>query len=197
MLFFSSLIKSIHEYKPAADRLFATLESSGTEYRLLDSTRDIWLRDFMPVRTKNGKYISFRYEPSYLTEYKDIRTDYRKDIAPLFDFPVIYSNNNIVLHPQPLVILSNTVVFIYAPLTNASADSTLDNSESVVIEDVGFSSKKSLHDTKEANTIIAKYLLAFIFAIPLKFNTQSKSKCPGLRLTEIIDTLPKRIPLIG
>lgn len=95
MLFFSSLIKSIHEYKPAADRLFAALESSGTEYRLLDGTRDIWLRDFMPVRTKNGKYISFRYEPSYLTEYKDIRTDYRKDIAPLFDFPVIYSDINL------------------------------------------------------------------------------------------------------
>ncbi len=95
MLFFSSLIKSIPEYKPAADRLFAALESSGTEYRLLDSTRDIWLRDFMPVRTKNGEYISFCYEPSYLTGYKDIRTDYRKDIAPLFDFPVIYSDINL------------------------------------------------------------------------------------------------------
>lgn len=95
MLYFSSLIKSIPEYKPAADRLFAALESSSTEYRLLDCTRDIWLRDFMPVRTKNGKYISFRYEPSYLTGYTDIRTDYRKDIAPLFDFPVIYSDINL------------------------------------------------------------------------------------------------------
>ena len=30
------------------------------------NAKDIWLRDFMPVKTHDGRYVSFRYEPSYL-----------------------------------------------------------------------------------------------------------------------------------
>lgn len=49
----------------------------------------------MPVKTKSGKYISFRYEPGYLKGYETQRTDYRKDIAPHFKLPVTYSNINL------------------------------------------------------------------------------------------------------
>lgn len=49
----------------------------------------------MPVKTKSGKYISFRYELGYLKGYETQRTDYRKDIAPHFKLPVTYSNINL------------------------------------------------------------------------------------------------------
>lgn len=96
MLYFSSLLKS-PAYTPAADNLFAALELHNIEYKLLPNTKDIWLRDFMPVKTKSGKYVSFRYEPGYLEEPEDrpLRTDFRQDIAPQLSFPVIYSEINL------------------------------------------------------------------------------------------------------
>ena len=66
MLYLSSLLQINPTYKPAADRLFSALSSAGVEYQLIDGTRDIWLRDFMPVQIRDGGFVSFRYEPSYL-----------------------------------------------------------------------------------------------------------------------------------
>ena len=82
MLYFSSLLNINKKYIPSAERLFTTLTAHGVPYKLLDNTRDIWLRDFMPAKTKSGKYISFRYEPRYLKDYPELRTDFRREIAP-------------------------------------------------------------------------------------------------------------------
>lgn len=96
MLYFSSLLKTNDIYKSSADRLFAALNSQGISYQLHDNTRDIWLRDFMPIKTKSGKYISFRYEPSYLDNYTDLKTDFRKEIAPLLSLEnLVYSDINL------------------------------------------------------------------------------------------------------
>lgn len=96
MIYLSSLIKSNSKYRPAADRLFAALESQGVKYDFIENTRDIWLRDFMPVITKSGKYVSFRYEPSYLDDYPELRTDFRKEIAPSLSLEnLVYSNINL------------------------------------------------------------------------------------------------------
>lgn len=106
MLYFSSLLKTNDTYKSSADRLFAALNSQGISYQLLDNTRDIWLRDFMPVKTKSGKYVSFRYEPSYLKYYPELRTDFHKEIAPLLSLKNLISSDinldggNIVFSPS-------------------------------------------------------------------------------------------------
>ena len=55
MLYFSSQL-NIQKYKPAADRVFAALDLFNVKYKLLNNTKDIWLRDFMPIKTKSGKY---------------------------------------------------------------------------------------------------------------------------------------------
>lgn len=96
MIYFSSLLKTNDTYKSSADRLFAALNSQGISYQLLDNTRDIWMRDFMPVKTKSGKYVSFRYEPSYLDNYPDLKTDFRKEIAPQIKLEnLVYSDINL------------------------------------------------------------------------------------------------------
>ncbi len=76
MLYFSSQLNT-PKYKPAADRMFAALDLFNIKYKLLNNTKDIWLRDFMPVKTKSGKYVSFRYEPSYLDGSPELRTNFR------------------------------------------------------------------------------------------------------------------------
>lgn len=94
MLYFSSQLNT-PKYKPAADRMFAALDLFNIKYKLLNNTNDIWLRDYMPVKTKSGKYVSFRYEPSYLAGDPQLRTNFKTDIAPHFVLPVTYSNINL------------------------------------------------------------------------------------------------------
>ena len=96
MIYLSSLLKTDPTYTPASERLFAALTANGVDFRLLDNTRDIWLRDFMPVRTKSGKYVSFRYEPSYLDDDPGLKTDFRKEIAPQLPLEnLVYSDINL------------------------------------------------------------------------------------------------------
>ena len=94
-LYFSSLLKTNPKYSLSAEHLFSVLSDSGEKFTLFDGARDIWARDYMPVRTKGGKYISFRYEPSYLADDPQLRTNFKTDIAPHFTLPVTYSNINL------------------------------------------------------------------------------------------------------
>lgn len=96
MLYFSYLLKTDPTYKKAADRLFAALDLFNINYKFIINTKDIWARDYMPVKTKSGSFISFRYEPSYLKENPELRTDFRKEIAPVFSLEnLIYSDINL------------------------------------------------------------------------------------------------------
>ena len=95
MLYFSSLLKTNPKYLLAAENLFSALSDSGEEFALFDGARDIWARDYMPVKTKSGQYISFRYEPSYLAADLQLRTDFKADIAARFALPVTYSDINL------------------------------------------------------------------------------------------------------
>lgn len=95
MLYFSSILKANPQYSLSAENLFSTLSDSGEKFTLFDGAKDIWARDYMPVKTKSGKYVSFRYEPSYLADDPQLRTNFKTDIAPHFDLPVTYSNINL------------------------------------------------------------------------------------------------------
>lgn len=76
--------------------MFAALDLFNVKYKLLNNTKDIWLRDFMPVKTKLGKYVSFRYEPSYLADAPQLRTNFKTDIAPNYKVEnLIYSDINL------------------------------------------------------------------------------------------------------
>lgn len=115
MLYFSSKL-NIQEYKPAADRMFAALDLFNIKYKLLNNTNDIWLRDFMPVKTKSGKYVSFQYEPSYLADDPQLRTNFKTDIAPSFKVDnLVYTDinldgGNVVFSPsKEKVIISDRV----------------------------------------------------------------------------------------
>lgn len=119
MLYFSSQL-NIPKYKPAADRMFAALDLFNIKYKLLNNTKDIWLRDFMPVKTKSGKYVSFRYEPSYLADDPQLRTNFKTDIAPHFVLPVTYLNinldgGNVVFSPSKTKAVITDRVFLENP----------------------------------------------------------------------------------
>lgn len=124
MIYFSSSLKKT-EYRNDADALFEALSANGEDFKLIENTKDIWLRDFMPIKTRSGKYISFRYEPSYLADkkYENLRTDYRRDVSGQFSFQVTYSNinldgGNVVFSPSRNQVIISDRVFLENPGCN-------------------------------------------------------------------------------
>lgn len=96
MLYFSSLLKTDLKYSSSAKNLFPVLSNCREKFTFFDGAKDIWARDFMPVKTKSGKYVSFRYEPSYLADDPQLRTNFKTDIAPSFKVDnLVYTDINL------------------------------------------------------------------------------------------------------
>lgn len=115
-LYFSSLLKTNSKYSLSAENLFSALSDCNEKFTLFDGARDIWARDYMPVKTKSGKYVSFRYEPSYLANASQLRTDFKTDIAPNFKVDnlaytdINLDGGNVVFSPsKEKVIISDRV----------------------------------------------------------------------------------------
>lgn len=47
------------------------LKSLDIAFDILPGTRDIWVRDFMPIQVALGKFIEYRYDPDYLQGNSD------------------------------------------------------------------------------------------------------------------------------
>ena len=67
MIYFSSLLPK------KLPKLTAELESK-VHVTYLQNTKDIWARDYMPVKV-GEKWVQFRYEPSYLDDVPHLRTN--------------------------------------------------------------------------------------------------------------------------
>ena len=118
MFCLSGLLSYIYPSDTA--NLTAALDTHNIPYRFLPNTKDIWLRDFMPVRTGSGKLVSFRYEPSYLRDCPALRTDFRRDIAPQLALTPLYADinldgGNVVFSPSGARVLISDRVFSENP----------------------------------------------------------------------------------
>lgn len=92
MIILSKLLTENPKYANASERIITALYENKEIPVFICGAKDIWMRDFMPIKTKSGKYISFRYEPSYLKNLPELKTDYA-DI----DIPVSAITSNINL----------------------------------------------------------------------------------------------------
>ena len=117
MLYFSEKLTS-PEYAVDLPALTAALQKAGVPFRLLPGASSIWMRDFTPVRTQSGRWVSFRYEPSYHETEEEIkkRTDFKAQIAPQLKLAVTYSNinldgGNVVFSPSRKTVLISDRVF--------------------------------------------------------------------------------------
>ena len=85
------------KYPETCKNLIAILEKHNVKYSFIKGTKDIWCRDYMPVQTESGKFIQFRYEPSYLKgkkEWEDSRSDV-KEICRLNNIDATFSDINL------------------------------------------------------------------------------------------------------
>ena len=91
-VYVSSLLKE--KFPQEANELFSILAKHKIAVKELSHTKDIWCRDYMPVQTKSGKLIQFKYEPSYLKgnkEWEESKCDVR-EVCEANGFTPIYSD---------------------------------------------------------------------------------------------------------
>ena len=80
--------KLMERYPETCKRLIGILEKHNTKYSFIKGTKDIWCRDYMPVKTETGQLIQFKYDPSYLKNTPE-------HIASRSDVDEIHSKNGI------------------------------------------------------------------------------------------------------
>lgn len=73
-IYFSALLKQ-KRYLPFYNRLVKLFNNNNLSCKFVEGTNDIWMRDFMPVKSMDGKYIQFDYHPRYLKKYPKYITD--------------------------------------------------------------------------------------------------------------------------
>lgn len=63
-VYFSDLLD--RRFPKVMSDLQQALDFAGVPCRLIQGTRDIWCRDYMPIEVEPGRFVQFRYAPDYL-----------------------------------------------------------------------------------------------------------------------------------
>ena len=101
-------------YKNTSLKLIKILISNKIDFEVLENTKDIWARDYMPIITSDNKIISYNYKPEYLKEYKNIRTDINqitisnKKLAIDFHSNIILDGGNFI-HKDNIVLMTDKI----------------------------------------------------------------------------------------
>jgi agmatine deiminase len=73
-VYFSSLIKQ-EKYLTDWEKIEFVLNKHNIKYGFLEGTSDIWCRDYTPIQLSDGSFKQFRYDPSYLKDELEKRSD--------------------------------------------------------------------------------------------------------------------------
>jgi agmatine deiminase len=74
-VYFSEILASDISYLDAYAKVCGVLDRHQIRHGLLEGTKDIWCRDYMPIQKSDNEFIHFRYEPSYLADHQYLQTD--------------------------------------------------------------------------------------------------------------------------
>lgn len=74
-VYFSEKLRFDKRFNKTCNALTELLEKHSIKYDFLKNTKDIWCRDYMPIQIEKGKFVQFRYEPSYLKDDLELQSD--------------------------------------------------------------------------------------------------------------------------
>lgn len=83
------------------------LENSGYTVKEIRETKDIWCRDYMPIKGADNHLVRFKYEPSYLNKYKKWRETITNVYEILQPGKWNYKKSNIKLDGGSIEILND------------------------------------------------------------------------------------------
>ena len=75
MVYLAEQLQSDKRFTKTCNALAEILDKHAIKYGFLAATKDIWCRDYMPIQTEKGKFVQFRYEPSYLKDELELQSD--------------------------------------------------------------------------------------------------------------------------
>jgi agmatine deiminase len=94
-------------------RAFASkLMHIGASLKELENTADVWCRDFMPIKTGDGRFVQFRYDPSYLKGFPALQTNPElvwNSLGLSVEKSPIFLDGGNVLRCENLVLISDRV----------------------------------------------------------------------------------------
>jgi len=93
-VYLSKKFYSDQSFTKTCSMLITVLNKHGIKYNFLKSTNDIWCRDYMPIQKCIGNFVQFRYEPTYLINDLELRTDTKK-VCEANNIEVQFSNINL------------------------------------------------------------------------------------------------------
>ena len=116
-LFLSALLKT--QYADFYHRFENILRDHGISCFLLDHTREIWCRDYMPVALGNGRFVQFVYNPAYLRykKYIGTKTNCAEAFPPAYRQP---DKSMIILEGGNVVSCGNSVIISDSVFRNNS-----------------------------------------------------------------------------
>ena len=89
------------------------LQQKKIAYSFIENTKDLWVRDFMPIQIYYDKFVRFIYNPDYLQDKKEYLTD-QKLCTHGMAYPIKESNINLdggnVIKCDNCVIMTDKVV---------------------------------------------------------------------------------------
>lgn len=71
----SEKLRSDERFTKTCNALTDLLDKHSIKYDFLKATKDIWCRDYMPIQIDKGKFVQFRYEPSYLKDDLELQSN--------------------------------------------------------------------------------------------------------------------------
>jgi agmatine deiminase len=74
-LYLSSILQD--QYPDFFNRFKSLLKDNNIPFELLQNTKDIWAKDYMPIQVNKTEFVRFKYDPDYLKpkKYVHLKTD--------------------------------------------------------------------------------------------------------------------------
>ena len=66
VVYFSDLLRTNVKFTTTYKQLTSILNSHNITYKFLPETKDIWVRDYMPIQINRNSFLEYRYDPNYL-----------------------------------------------------------------------------------------------------------------------------------
>lgn len=103
VVFFSTWLRDLS----CAKSMMSSLEAHNVSYAFLSSTKDYWMRDYMPIQLQKDKLLQYTYNPDYLKKLKNYITDPTSCLKRLRQTPVksnlVLDGGNVIKCPQAVI----------------------------------------------------------------------------------------------
>ena len=99
------------KYPAFYTRFIKLLDDTEIKYGFLKGTKDIWVRDYMPIQVSEDRFVQFKYDPGYIYDVgkEDTITDPKPvlkkiGITPEFCYDIALDGGNVIKSQKSIIV---------------------------------------------------------------------------------------------